>query len=51
MLWRCEIYLPDQQQLAGEGSFDAPDFVEARDRTLLAPSIVAAGRRKYECAC
>ena len=48
MLWRYEIYLPDQQQLAGKGNLDAPDFVEARDRALRAPSVVVTGRRKYD---
>jgi hypothetical protein len=48
MLWRYEIYLPDEQQLADEGSISAPDFVEARKRALKAPLIMNTGRRKYE---
>jgi hypothetical protein len=48
MLWSYEIYVLDQQQLADMGSFDAPDFVEARDRALRAPFIARTGRRRYE---
>jgi hypothetical protein len=48
MLWRYEIYLSDEQQLADKGNINAPDFVEARDRALQAPFIMDTGRRKYE---
>ncbi len=48
MLWHYQIYLPDQRQLGEEGSIEAPDFVEARDRALHAPFIADTNRRKYE---